>query len=118
MIFTDKNGSGKTSILDIVCLLYTSITPAKISDVKFAIKKGHELTYDATQKKPSIAQDEDTTTTKIDYVSENDAAAQVKLGSVVISQLFDITYGTNVDAGKDLSLIHICNLYKSSGLRN
>ena len=46
------------------------------------------------RKKPSIAQDEDTTTTKIDYVSENDAAAQVKLGSVVISQLFDITYGT------------------------
>mgnify|MGYP000520798673 CR=1 FL=1 len=57
------------------------------------------------RKKPSIAQDEDTTTTKIDYVSENDAAAQVKLGSVVISQLFDITYGTNVDAGKDAGTV-------------
>ena len=30
--------------------LSATITPAKISDVKFAIKKGHELTYDATQK--------------------------------------------------------------------
>ena len=96
--------------------LSATITPAKISDVKFAIKKGHELTYDATQKKPSIAQDEDTTTTKIDYVSENDAAAQVKLGSVVISQLFDITYGTNVDAGKDAGTVTLTP--KASAAKN
>ena len=85
--------------------LSATITPAKISDVKFAIKKGKEYTYDATQKKPSIAQDEDTTTTKIEFVSEASATAQVKLGSVVISQLFDITYGTNVDAGKDAGTV-------------
>ena len=85
--------------------LSATITPAKISDVKFAIKEGKEYTYDATQKKPSIAQDEDTTTTKIEFVSEASATAQVKLGSVVISQLFDITYGTNVDAGKDAGTV-------------
>ena len=96
--------------------LSATITPAKISDVKFAIKKDHELTYDATQKKPSIAQDEDTTTTKIEFVSENDATAQVKLGSVVISQLFDITYGTNVDAGKDAGTVTLTP--KASAAKN
>ena len=96
--------------------LSATITPAKISDVKFAIKKDHELTYDATQKKPSIAQDEDTTTTKIEFVSEDDATAQVKLGSVVISQLFDITYGTNVDAGKDAGTVTLTP--KASAAKN
>ena len=96
--------------------LSATITPAKISDVKFAIKKDHELTYDATQKKPSIAQDEDTTTTKIEFVSENDATAQVKLGSVVISQLFDITYGTNVDSGKDAGTVTLTP--KASAAKN
>ena len=74
------------------------------------------MTYDATQKKPSIAQDEDTTTTKIEFVSENDATAQVKLGSVVISQLFDITYGTNVDAGKDAGTVTLTP--KASAAKN
>lgn len=47
---------------------------------------------------------------------KNDAAAQVKLGSVVISQLFDITYGTNVDAGKDAGTVTLTP--KASAAKN
>ena len=85
--------------------LSATITPAKLSDVKFEIKKDCDQVYDATRKKPVIAQKDDPTTTKIETVSEDDATAQVKLGSVVISDLFDITYGQNVDAGKDAGTV-------------
>ena len=81
--------------------LSATITPAKLSDVKFEIKKGCDQVYDATRKKPVIAQKDDPTTTKNETIAETNATAQVKLGSVVISDLFDITYGQNVEAGKD-----------------
>ena len=80
--------------------LSATITPAKLSDVKFEIKKDCDQVYDATRKKPVIAQKDDPTTTKNETIAEANATAQVKLGSVVISDLFDITYGQNVEAGK------------------
>ena len=85
--------------------LSATITPAKISDVKFVIKDGHDQVYDTKQKKPTIAQVDDPATTKDEAVEESVATAQVKLGSVVISQLFDVTYGTNIDAGKDAGTV-------------
>ena len=85
--------------------LSATITPAKLSDVKFEIKKGCDQVYDATRKKPVIAQKDDPTTTKNETIAETNATAQVKLGSVVISDLFDITYGQNVEAGKDAGTV-------------
>ena len=78
--------------------LSATITPAKLSDVKFEIKKNCDQVYDATRKKPTIAQKDDPTTTKNEAFDESKATAQVKLGSNVISDLFDITYGQNVEA--------------------
>ena len=76
-----------------------TIKPAKLSDVVFEIKKANksEFTYTGKQLKPSIAQDE---TDKTPAVLESDAQADVKLGKVVVSKLFDISYGKNVDAGE------------------
>ena len=85
--------------------LSATITPAKLSDVKFEIKKDCDQVYDATRKKPTIAQKDDPTTTKNEAFDESKATAQVKLGSNVISDLFDITYGQNVEAGKDAGTV-------------
>ena len=87
--------------------LSATITPAKLSDVKFAIKSddANKQVYDATPKKPTIAQVDDPATTKDEGVSESSANAQVKLGSVVISEMFDITYGENINAGKDAGTV-------------
>ena len=76
-----------------------TIKPAKLSDVVFEIKKANksEFTYTGKQLKPSIAQD---ATDKTPAVSESAAQADVKLGKVVVSKLFDISYGKNVDAGE------------------
>ena len=85
--------------------LSATITPAKLSDVKFAIKSANKQVYDATPKKPTIAQVDDPATTKDEGVLEGDATAQVKLGSVVLSEMFDITYGENINAGKDAGTV-------------
>ena len=76
-----------------------TIKPAKLSDVVFEIKKANksDFTYTGKQLKPSIAQD---ATDKTPAVSESAAQADVKLGKVVVSKLFDISYGKNVDAGE------------------
>ena len=86
--------------------LSATITPAKLSDVKFEIIKGKEQVYDGTQKKPLLEQDDDTTTpNKDESVSASEASATVKLGSVDLSKLFDISFGTNVNAGKDAGTV-------------
>ena len=86
--------------------LSATITPAKLSDVKFEIKKDCDQVYDTTRKKPVIAQKDDpTTTNKNEAIAETVATAQVKLGSNVISDLFDIAYGQNVEAGKDAGTV-------------
>ncbi|WP_368254287.1 hypothetical protein [Blautia wexlerae] len=86
--------------------LSATITPAKLSDVKFEIKKDCDQVYDTTRKKPVIAQKDDpTTTNKNEAIAETAATAQVKLGTNVISDLFDITYGQNVEAGKDAGTV-------------
>ena len=85
--------------------LSATITPAKLSDIKFEIKKDCDQVYDATRKKPTIAQKDDPTTAKDETFDESRATAQVKLGSNVISDLFDITYGQNVEAGKEAGTV-------------
>ena len=86
--------------------LSATITPAKLSDVKFEIIKGKKQVYDGTQKKPLLEQDDDTTTpNKDESVSASEASATVKLGSVDLSKLFDISFGTNVNAGKDAGTV-------------
>ncbi len=96
--------------------LSATITPAKLSDVKFVIKEGKEQVYDRTQKKPLIAQADDPATTKNEYRADTDADAQVKLGSVMISQLFDITYGANINAGKEAGTVTLTP--KASAAKN
>ena len=98
--------------------LSATITPAKLSDVKFAIKSGdsNKQVYDATPKKPLIAQVDNPATTKDEGVSESSANAQVKLGSVVISEMFDITYGENINAGKDAGTVTLTP--KASAAKN
>ena len=98
--------------------LSATITPAKLSDVKFAIKSGNanKQVYDATPKKPTIAQVDDPATTKDEGVLESDATAQVKLGSVVLSEMFDITYGENINAGKDAGTVTLTP--KASAAKN
>ena len=96
--------------------LSATITPAKLSDVKFVIKENKEQVYDRTQKKPLIAQADDPATTKNEYRADTDADAQVKLGSVVISQLFDITYGANINAGKEAGTVTLTP--KASAAKN
>ena len=86
--------------------LSATITPAKLSDVKFEIIKNKKQVYDGTQKKPLLEQDDDTTTpNKDESVSASEASATVKLGSVDLSKLFDISFGTNVNAGKDAGTV-------------
>ena len=86
--------------------LSATITPAKLSDVKFEIIKDKEQVYDGTQKKPLLEQDDDTTTpNKDESVLASEASATVKLGSVDLSKLFDISFGTNVNAGKDAGTV-------------
>ena len=96
--------------------LSATITPAKLSDVKFVIKENKAQVYDRTQKKPLIAQADDPATTKNEFKDESDAEAQVKLGSVVISQLFDITYGANINAGKEAGTVTLTP--KASAAKN
>ena len=82
--------------------LKATINPAKLSDVVFEIKKERKekFTYNGKQQKPAIAQEDDPTTTKVETILEKNADADVKLGSVVISKMFDIKYGENVNAGE------------------
>ena len=78
------------------------INPAKLSDIVFEIKEANKanFTYNGKQHKPSIAQEDDPTTTKNETVAEASATADVKLGKVIISKMFDITYGENINAGE------------------
>ena len=86
--------------------LSATITPAKLSDVKFAIKEDKKQVYDGTQKKPKIFQIDDPTTDKKDeHVDDADADANVLLGTVSVAQFFDISYGKNVEAGKDAGTV-------------
>lgn len=83
--------------------LKATINPAKLSDVVFEIKKANkaDFVYNGKQHKPSIAQEDDpTTTNKDETVAETSATADVKLGKVIISKMFDIKYGENVNAGE------------------
>ena len=82
--------------------LKATINPAKLSDVVFEIKEANkaDFVYNGKQHKPSIAQEDDPTTTKNETVAEASATADVKLGKVIISKMFDITYGENINAGE------------------
>ena len=84
--------------------LKATINPAKLSDVVFEIKKANKenFTYNGKQQKPVIAQEDDPTTDKNEEIAENDpkTTADVKLGSVIISKMFDIKYGENINAGE------------------
>ena len=84
--------------------LKATINPAKLSDVVFEIKKANkdDFTYNGKQQKPVIAQEDDPTTAKDETIAENDprTTADVKLGSVIISKMFDIKYGENINAGE------------------
>ena len=82
--------------------LKATINPAKLSDVVFEIKEANkaDFVYNGKQHKPSIAQEDDPTTTKDETVAETSATADVKLGKEIISKMFDITYGKNINAGE------------------
>ena len=82
--------------------LKATINPTKLSDVVFEIKEGSKkgFTYNGKQQKPLIAQEDDPTTTKDETIAEAAATADVKLGKVIISKMFDITYGENINAGE------------------
>ena len=81
--------------------LKATINPAKLSDVVFEIKDKKDFTYNGKQQKPVIAQEDDTTTKdKDETILETKATADVKLGKVIISKMFDITYGENINAGE------------------
>ncbi len=85
--------------------LTATINPVDITNVKFEIKKGQEARYNGKQQKPTIAQDNDPSTTKDETVLESSATAQVKLDKVVLSKMFDIAYGKNVNAGKEAGTV-------------
>ena len=81
--------------------LKATINPAKLSDVVFEIKNKEDFTYNGKQQKPVIAQEDDTTTKdKDETITEAKATADVKLGKEIISKMFDITYGKNINAGE------------------
>ena len=84
--------------------LKATIKPAKLSDVVFEIKKddvdAKTFTYTGEQQKPSIAQEDDPATAKNEKFEEDDATADVKLGDEILSKMFDITYGENINAGE------------------
>ena len=81
--------------------LKATINPAKLSDVVFEIKDKEDFTYNGKQQKPVIAQEDDPTTKdKDETITEAKATADVKLGKEIISKMFDITYGKNINAGE------------------
>ena len=86
--------------------LHATINPADINNVKFEIKKGSKdkFTYNGESHKPKIAREADTAN-KITEITEADAEADVKLADVVLSKMFDITYGKNVDAGEEAGTV-------------
>ena len=84
--------------------LTATINPAELSSVTFEVKKEVKekgtFRYNEKQQKPTIARYDDPTTDKDETISEEKAQAEVKLDKVVLSKMFDITYGKNVNAGK------------------
>ena len=68
--------------------LTATITPAKISDLKFVIKDTNKQYYNGKQKKPVVGTD-----------------ADIKLGKVSLNDMFDVAYGKNIDAGKEAGTV-------------
>ena len=86
--------------------LEATINPADINNVKFELKKNYaeRVIYNGESWKPTIAREADAAN-KITAITEDDAKADVKLTDTVISKMFDITYGKNVDAGKEAGTV-------------
>ena len=86
--------------------LEATINPADINNVKFELKKDYAKTviYNGESWKPTIAREADAAN-KITAITEDEAKADVKLTDTVISKMFDITYGKNVDAGKEAGTV-------------
>ena len=68
--------------------LTATITPAKISDLKFVIKDTKKQYYNGKQKKPVVGTE-----------------ADIKLGKVSLNDMFDVAYGKNIDAGKEAGTV-------------
>ena len=68
--------------------LTATITPAKISDLKFVIRDTNKQYYNGKQKKPVVGTE-----------------ADIKLGKVSLNDMFDVAYGKNIDAGKEAGTV-------------